>query len=145
VITWQIGCVLAMAVATLLLLVTNRVRFDAIGLLLMAALVATGILPYDDAVAGLGNKAILTIAGLYVVSEGLTRTGALEFIARALLRASLDRPRRVILLTGAVAALASSFLNNTVRPISWRRPLSTSRPAGATPRRSPRSCCCASR
>jgi di/tricarboxylate transporter len=112
-VSWEIGYVLALAVATLVFLVTGRVRIDAIGLLLMVALVAAGVLPYDDAVAGLGNKAILTIAGLYVVGEGLTRTGALEFIARALLRASLGRTRRVILLTGAVAALASSFLNDT--------------------------------
>jgi di/tricarboxylate transporter len=110
---WQVLFVLGLALATLAMLVTGRVRIDAIGILLMVAPVAAGILTYGDAVAGFGNKAILTIAGLYVVGEGLTRTGSLEFVARTLLRISLGRTRRMILLSGAVAAFISSFLNDT--------------------------------
>ena len=111
--TWQVAYVLGLALVTLALLVSGRARLDAIGLGLMVALAAAGILSYDEAVAGLGNKAVLTIAGLYIVGEGLTRTGALEFLARAVLQVSLGRPRRLVLITGVIAAAASSFLNDT--------------------------------
>jgi di/tricarboxylate transporter len=110
---WRLLYVLGLAGMTLVLLVTSRARVDAIGLLLMIALVGSGILSYDEAVAGFGNKAILTIAGLYVVGEGLTRTGALEFVARTFLRISQGRPRRMILFSGVFAAVVSSFINDT--------------------------------
>lgn len=111
--TWQSTFVLGLTLAMLVALVSGRVRVDAIGLLLMMALVAAGIVTYDVAVEGLGNKAILTIAGLFVVGEGLTRTGAVEFVARFLLRVTQGSTRRTILLTCTVAALISSLLNDT--------------------------------
>lgn len=110
---WQSYFVIGLTLAMLVALVTGRVRVDAIGLVLMMALVAAGILSYDEAVAGFGNKAILTIAGLFVVGEGLTRTGAVEFIARFLIHVTQGSARKTIFVTCLVAALISSFLNDT--------------------------------
>jgi di/tricarboxylate transporter len=110
---WQALFVLGLTLAMLVALVSGRVRVDAIGLSLMIALVAAGIITYEHAVEGLGNKAILTIAGLFVVGEGLTRTGAVEFVARFLLRVTRGSTRRTIFLTCTVAAGISSMLNDT--------------------------------
>ncbi len=110
---WQAYFVLGLTLLMLVALVSGRVRVDAIGLGLMVALVGAGIIGYDRAVEGLGNKAILTIAGLFVVGEGLTRTGAVEFVARFLLRVTDGSARRTIFLTCTVAALISSMLNDT--------------------------------
>jgi len=111
--TWESYFVFGLTLAMLVALVSGRVRVDAIGLGLMIALVGAGIIGYDTAVEGLGNKAILTIAGLYVVGEGLTRTGAVEFVARFLMRVTQGSARRTIFLTCAVAAAISSVLNDT--------------------------------
>lgn len=110
---WQALFVLGLAFAMLALLVSGRARVDAIGIGLMVAPVLAGILTYQEAVSGLGNKAILTIAGLYVVGEGLLRTGAVEAVAGPLLRAARGSERRLILTSCACAALVSSFLNDT--------------------------------
>lgn len=110
---WQSYFVIGLTFVMLIALVSGRVRVDAIGLGLMIALVAAGIVSYDKAVEGFGNKAILTIAGLFVVGEGLTRTGAVEFVARFLLRMTKGSLRGTIFLTCSVAALISSFLNDT--------------------------------
>jgi len=110
---WQILYVLGLTVGTLVLLVSGKTKVDGIGILLMVALVAGGVLTYAEAVAGLGNKAILTIAGLYVVGEGLTRTGALEFVTRYMLRVTMGKASRMIFVTCVVAALTSSLLNDT--------------------------------
>jgi di/tricarboxylate transporter len=110
---WESYFVLGLTLAMLVALVSGRVRVDALGLGLMIALVAAGIVSYDDAVAGFGNKAILTIAGLFVVGEGLTRTGAVEFVARFLLRWTRGSARLTTLLTCSVAAAISSLLNDT--------------------------------
>ena len=105
--------VAALTATMLVLLVWGRVRVDALGLGLMLALVAAGTLSYERAVAGFGNKAILTIAGLYVVGEGLTRTGALEWVAGTLLRISRGSERRLILFSCCGAAAVSSLINDT--------------------------------
>jgi di/tricarboxylate transporter len=110
---WQAALVVALILGMLVALITGKARVDAIGLLLMVALVASGILDYKAAVAGFGNKAILTIAGLYIVGEGLTRTGALEFVANFLMRFTGGSATKIILVTCLFAAFISSFLNDT--------------------------------
>ncbi len=66
----------------------------------------------SDAVAGFGNSGLLTVGILFVVVEGLVRTGAMTLITRPL----LGQPRSVIAaqtrLILPVAGL-SAFLNNT--------------------------------
>ncbi len=65
-----------------------------------------------QAVAGFGNEAVITIAVLFVIAEGLSQTGAMSLVTQPLLgrpgsvRAALTR------LTLPVAVL-SAFLNNT--------------------------------
>lgn len=110
---WEAYFVIGLTLGMLVLMVTGRGALDAVGFGLMIILVAAGIIDYKTAVAGFGNKAILTIAGLYVVGEGLTRTGAVEFIARAVLRWSGGSTRRMLLLTCVIAGAISTVLNDT--------------------------------
>jgi len=107
------AAVVALTLGALVLLVTEKATFDAIGIGLLVALVATGVLSFEEASAGFANYAVLTLAGLYVVGEGLTRTRAIEFVARWVLRGSGGHPGRMILLTGLIAAAISSVLNDT--------------------------------
>ena len=65
-----------------------------------------------QAVAGFGNEAVITIAVLFVIAEGLSQTGAMSLVTQPL----LGRPKSVrpalVRLTLPVAFL-SAFLNNT--------------------------------
>jgi di/tricarboxylate transporter len=94
-------------------LVSGKVTLDALGLGLIVALVGTGILDVETALHGFGNHAVVTIAALYVVGAGLTRTGAVEFLARAVLAFGRGRESRLVLAIGLVSAAFSAFLNNT--------------------------------
>jgi len=105
--------VVALTVGVLVLLILEKASLDAIGIGLLVALVATGILSFEEAARGFSNYAVLTLAGLYVIGEGLTRTGAIDFVARGVLRTSGGGERRLVLLVGLIAAVISSFLNNT--------------------------------
>ncbi|MDP6849596.1 MAG: SLC13 family permease [Planctomycetota bacterium] len=105
--------VVALTFLVLILLVLEKASMDAIGLGLMVVLVATDVLSLTDAAAGFSNYAVITIASLYVIGEGLNRTGAVEFVARAVLKYSGGKERRMVLMTGIIAAAVSSLLNNT--------------------------------
>ncbi len=105
--------VTSFTVLVLILLVSGRVSLDAIGLGLIVALVATGLVDLEGALHGFANHAVITIGALYVVGEGLTRTGAVEFIARLVLAWGKGRESVMVLAIGLVSAALSAFLNNT--------------------------------
>ncbi len=120
--------VLCLTAATLWLLFTEKASLDAIGLGILIVLVGTGeilrainpgynpatsLLGARQALENFGNNAIVTVAGLYVLGEGLARTGAVEFLARSVINASGGKERRIVLVLALVAGIVSAFLANT--------------------------------
>jgi len=120
--------VLAVLAVLLYVLVQEKASLDAIGIGTLVALVGIGeaiqlwdpsfdpgvrLLDASSALAGFGNGPVLTIAALYVIGEGLTRTGAVDFIARAVLKFSKGKERRMVLLVSLIGGLLSAVLNNT--------------------------------
>ena len=78
-----------LAVASLAACISGRVTLDVVGILLLAVLIGSGIVDARTALSGFANSTVLTLAGLYVIGEALTRTGALEFVAVAATRAGM--------------------------------------------------------
>ena len=61
--------------AAVVLFASDRLRSDVVALLVIVALILGGILPVSEAVAGFGDSIVILIAALFVVGEGLVRTG----------------------------------------------------------------------
>ena len=83
--------------------------------LLWGAVVAcglAGILSLDEMFVGFTNSGMLTIAALYVVAAGVKETGALDLVARKLLR-RIRSERALRVRMGMVVPVLSAFLNNT--------------------------------
>ncbi|MCC1494108.1 SLC13 family permease [Cognatishimia sp. F0-27] len=79
----------------------------------VAVLLATGVLPYDRALAVLSNPAPWTIAGMFLVMGALVRTGALHaFTTRAQAEVG-RRPKRAMAGILLIVIVASAFMNNT--------------------------------
>jgi di/tricarboxylate transporter len=101
----------------LMLLVFALLAFTAIpsDIILMGsvlALVVSGILSPGEALAGLSNEGMVTVAVLYVVGAGMRDTGCVDWIAKWM----FGRPRTLI---GAISrvvfpnVVVSAFTNNT--------------------------------
>ncbi len=120
--------VLAVAAAVLYCLFTDKAKIDFLGLMMLIVMVAAGetlrlfdpafdpaerLLGAKQALTNFGTPALITIAALFIVSEGLARTGALEVLARIAMRAARGNPRRIVLFVGAIAGSISAFLNDT--------------------------------
>lgn len=104
---------LALIAGAVVLFVTELLPIEATAGALLSLLVLTGILRLEDALAGLSNKAIPTIACMFILSHALTRTGILEVIASRMSRRLTGRPWMGIAVFLMSAALLSGFLNNT--------------------------------
>jgi di/tricarboxylate transporter len=100
----------------LVIMIAGLVRYshlaDVIFLGGLALLGMTGILTPQEALAGISNPAMLTVAALFVVATGLRETGALEVFARRVM-ARPDGERRILLRLTAPVAAMSAVLNNT--------------------------------
>ena len=104
--SFEILFMLVLMGAALVAFVKEIFPIEVTALALVAALVVSGILSAEEAVAGFANKATVTIAGLFVLSHGLMKTGLLEIAAERLGERSLKRPWLGIaaLLAGVGAA-----------------------------------------
>ncbi|MDJ0763884.1 MAG: SLC13 family permease [Myxococcota bacterium] len=100
-------------VAAIILLVTEKLPYDLTAFAIIAALVALGILSPREGLSGFANPAPLTIAFLFVISQALVRTGALDFITQQIIRYSGGKPGRLLFILLFTVGGFSSFLNNT--------------------------------
>ena len=93
-------------------LVSSRVS-PPVGVLgATAVLFVLGVIDASEAFSGFSNPAPLTVAGLYVLAEGIGKTGALSPFLRLVLSRS-DDPRTSLARLVLPSAGASSFLANT--------------------------------
>lgn len=100
-------------VVSLALVIARVLTLDAVGIGLLVALTATGIVDYTTALKGFANPAVLTLAGLYVIAEGLVRTGGLEGVARRVLSMGRGSALRVLTTLCLISAGCSAFLSDT--------------------------------
>ena len=82
--TIQIGIVLALLLAALVLFSTERIPIEVVAILLVMALVITNTLTPSEAFAGFGNDIVITIAGLFILTGGLAKTGVIDLVGRRL-------------------------------------------------------------
>ncbi|MCW5959645.1 MAG: SLC13 family permease [Pyrinomonadaceae bacterium] len=95
------------------LFATEKLPVDVVGLLLVIGLVLTGVLTVQEGVAGFGDNIIITIAGLFVLTGGLVKTGLVDLIGRRLYKVSGDNQFVLTALIMVVAAMSASVMKNT--------------------------------
>ncbi len=111
--TLEIGIMLALMAAALVLFVRESLPIEVTALALLAAVVVIGLLPPERALAGFSNRAVVAIGGLFVLSRALVKTGLLELFADWLSRRLGRRPWLAIGVLLMTVGLLSGFLNNT--------------------------------
>jgi len=97
--------------AMMALFLWGRFRHDVVALAALLACVIAGLVPSDAAFAGFGHPAVITVACVLVLSQGLRTTGAVDWLARSILPRDAGRITTLLALIGLGAAL-SGFMNN---------------------------------
>ena len=78
-----------------------------------AAMLAMGLVPYEEARLVLANPAPWTIGAMFVVMGALVRTGALDWFTQAAERNAEHRPGMALAALIAFVVVASAFVSNT--------------------------------
>ncbi|GHF92799.1 SLC13 family permease [Deinococcus piscis] len=79
-----VSIILILLALVLVLFATEWLPVDVTALLLIAALMLTGLLDPDEALAGFGDRTVLTLAALFVLAQMLLRTGVINWIVQLL-------------------------------------------------------------
>ena len=134
--TAQIGILLALLLVALVLFSLERIPLEIVAVLLVMALVLTNTLTPAEAFAGFGNDIVITIAGLFILTGGLAKTGVIDLVGRRLHRTAGDSEFRIAALIMLAAAFCAAVMKNTtttamflpvVLGIAARRNISPSR------------------
>lgn len=103
--------VILITIVTLFLFIQGKLRYDFVSLLTLIALVLTGLVPAEDAFVGFAHPAVITVAAVLIISEALTKTGAINRLV-ALINRGSDKVQLKILTLMAITAGLSAFMNN---------------------------------
>ena len=110
--TFQIAIVLFLLVASVVVFALELLEVDLVGLLIIGILIATGILPPDQAFSGFANSAVVMIGGLFVISGGLYHSGIPDRIGRKIYEYSGRSEGRLLVFVMAAEVAVSAFMNN---------------------------------
>ncbi|MGI9528916.1 MAG: SLC13 family permease, partial [Acidimicrobiia bacterium] len=103
---------LGVIVVLFVLLVWDRWPTWAVFAGALAAILTLDLAPEGDALSGFANSGVLSVVVLYVVAQGMYRTGAISLIVDRLVGVPrTERAANVRLLP--ITAVGSAFLNNT--------------------------------
>lgn len=120
-------------VAALVLFAWGRWRYDVVAVAALLAAVLVGIVPMADAFDGFGHPAVITVAGVLVLSRSLRNSGLIEWVTRAL-RPTTGRPTSHIMALSGLTATCSAFMNNVgamalILPVALQSSHASKRPA----------------
>lgn len=109
--TFDQGVVFAILLATLVLFVWGRWRYDLVSVGALLLVFAAGLVPPGEVFLGFGHPAVVTVAAVLVISRGLLNAGVVDAISRHMVKVGHNPTLQVVTLAGLVA-LCSGFMNN---------------------------------
>ena len=110
--TLDIAIVLIILGISLILFISEVIRMDLVALLVLGALALTGLVTAEEAFDGFSNGAVITVWAMFILSEGLTRTGIADIIGRQVIKLGGRREFTMILVIMITGAVLSAFMNN---------------------------------
>ena len=110
--TFEIALVLLVLSVAVVLFVTGWLRQDLVALLAMVTLGVTGVLAPQEALAGFSNPAVIAVAGMFVISAGLSRTGVARVLGRQIVRMGGTRETTLVVVLMLTSGVLSGFMNN---------------------------------
>ena len=94
----QVAIVFTIIIAALALFIWNRIPAVIVGIAVSLALLFTGILSGNEAVAGFGDPVVILIAAIFIVGEAVVNTGIAHRLGEAVLEAGHGNEARLIVV-----------------------------------------------
>ena len=97
---------------TMVMFVWGRWQPDLVAVASLLALYLTGVVTLDEAFSGFANSTVVLIASLFIVGEGLSRTGVTAVFGEKLIGGAQGKALRLLVLAMIATAILSGFISN---------------------------------
>ncbi len=94
------------------LFVFDLLRVDLVGLLMMVLLPLTGVISAEQAIAGMGSNAVVSIIAVMILGAGLNKTGVMNVVASHIIKIAGRSETSIMLIVSSTVAVISSFMQN---------------------------------
>lgn len=111
--TIELLTVLALLITAVAMFAVNKPRMDAVALIMLVALPLTGIITVSESLAGFSDANIVLIAALFVIGDGLVRTGVARSIGDWLAKKAGSSEVRLISMLMLVVCSLGAFMSST--------------------------------
>jgi len=105
--------VLGLMVVAVVLFVSDRLRSDMVAMIILGALLLSGIITPEEGFSGFGHPATVAVAAMFVLSAGLERTGAVAGVGELLAGLGRRSPKGALIGMMVAIGIISAFINNT--------------------------------
>jgi di/tricarboxylate transporter len=105
--------VFAVLTLAVVLFVTEKLRVDIVALIVMALLLLSGVISPGEGLSGFSNTATITVAGMFILSAGLFKTGAVSFLGTFVSGLFKESFWWAIIVVMLLVGVLSAFINNT--------------------------------
>ncbi|CAI0852801.1 Na(+)/dicarboxylate symporter [Serratia proteamaculans] len=105
--------VLSLLLIAIVLFTTNKLRMDVVALLVIIAFVLSGTLTLEEATVGFSDPNVILIAALFVIGEGLVRTGVAYQVGDWLVKVAGSSETRMLMLLMVTVAGLGAFMSST--------------------------------
>jgi di/tricarboxylate transporter len=114
----DLAIVLGLLGAAILMFAINKPRLDVVALIMLIALPFTGVLTMSEALAGFSDPNIVLMAALFVLGDGLVRTGVAQLLGDWLIaKAGNSKITLIVLLMMVVCTLGATMSSTAVTAI----------------------------
>ncbi|MDK9718301.1 MAG: SLC13 family permease [Trichlorobacter sp.] len=111
--TLDIILILGLTLSAVILFATEKLPVDLTAMIIMGAMLLSGIITAEDAIGGFSNPATVTVGAMFVLSAGLFKTGAVNVVGNLLARVGKISFWLVLVVMMLVVGTLSAFINNT--------------------------------
>jgi di/tricarboxylate transporter len=134
--SFELVIVLLLLCAAIVMFAINKPRMDAVALIMLTALPLTGVVSMNEALSGFSDSNIVLIAALFVIGDGLVRTGVARRLGDWLtVTAGNSEVRLLVLLMLVVCGLGATMSSTAVTAIFIPVALRISKTVGIAPSR----------
>lgn len=128
--------VLGLLVTAIVMFAINKPRMDAVAILMLVSLPLTGVITIDEGLRGFADGNIVLIAALFVIGEGLVRTGVARGVGDLLIaKTGKSEVKLLVFLMISVCALGSLMSSTAVTAIFIPIALRVAASSGTSPGR----------
>ncbi|QIX96991.1 MULTISPECIES: SLC13 family permease [Cedecea] len=105
--------VLSLLGIAVLLFATGKMRMDAVALLVIVAFVLSGTLSLSEAFSGFSDPNVILIAALFIIGDGLVRTGVATKMGSWLVEVAGSSETKMLVLLMVTVAGLGAFMSST--------------------------------